>query len=282
MTIHHLPPFGDRAPTAGRNETDDTGDVDDVDVIDDCDLGDDDSFEGSVDTSERGTEGRAAMGSLFDDDDASTNRFGGLDPSSTFAHRVVTPALLAGLTGVPLPVCQSYHYLLFSTLEDVGDFDGLIVAPPVFIGPRSERFEVASRWFVEHPAPDVPDIWADINTTDEPDSAGEELQAQVTKTLSNHSLGLAVAAGSNPSLTFGSADALTDQIIDDMFDHADSWSGDEIARLTDMTLAVIGCGADVVRLIGGARIRVVDPVNAGSRRSGRLRTGVRNNSVTPI
>jgi hypothetical protein len=278
MTIHHLPPFGDRDPATGRT---DTGDIADVDDTDDSNLAYD-SFDGSDETFERGAERAGAdFSGRFDDYDESANRFGGLDPSSTFAHRVVTPALLAGLTGVALPVCQSFHHLVFCTLEAVGDFDGLIVAPPVFIGPRSERFEVASRWMIDHPAPDIAEIWADINTTDEPDPAGDELQATVTRTLSNHSFGLSLAVNSNPSLTFGSGDALIDRILDDMFDLADSWSGDEIARLIDITLALIGCSADVVRLIGGAQVRVVDP--DGSLPGGtRIRTEVRKNSVTPL
>lgn len=265
MTIHPLPPFGDRAPDENADDCEACDDCDEfgnVDDLDDCDLEFDDRSDDAAECDLR-------CDDQFDDADETTNRFGGLDSSSTLAHRVVTPPLLAGLTGVALPICQAFHHILFSMLEYVGDYDGLVVAPPVCIGPRSERFGDAARWVADHPAPDVGAIWAEINTDDDPDAACDELQATVTTTLSNHSLGLSLAAGSNPSLTFGSADALTDRILDELFEVPVSWCGDEIARLTDIAVALIGCGADVVRLIGGAQVQVVDPDGSSLPRSGR-------------
>ena len=246
-------------------------DTDDCDDCDDCGLVDDAPFDGSSAMTgvvvPCGVERCAAhFGGLFDDLDESLNRYGSLDPSSTWTHRVVTPPLLAGLTGVALATCQSFHHLLFCTLEDVGDFDGLIVAPPVCIGTRSERFESAARWAIEHPAPDVGEIWADINTTDEADTAGDDLQATVTRRLSNHSLALSLAMNSNPTLTFGSTDALVDRLLDDMFGLADSWSGDEIARLADVALTLIGCIADVTGLVGGAHVGVLEPIDRATIR----------------
>jgi hypothetical protein len=247
MTIHHLPSFGDRDPAERPDDTADIGD------LDGSEFGFDDVFVGE-------RSGNGAAGGLFDDSDETANRFGGLDPSSTFAHRTVTPALLAGLTGVALPICQPFHHILFRTLEDIGDFDGLIVAPPLIIGPRTDRFESAARWVMKHPAPDVAGTLAQINATDEPDPAGDDLEAAATKALMDHSLGVALAANANPSLTFGSTDALIDRILDDMFEVDESWSGDEIAHLTDIALALIGCVANVANaagLVGGAHVHVV-------------------------
>jgi hypothetical protein len=270
MTIHHLPSFGHRDPAERSDDT--AGDCD----VDGSDLGFD-GFEGGRSDTRIGGDG--AGGGLFDDSDETANRFGGLDHSSTFVHRNVTPALLAGLTGVALPICQSFHHILFRTLEDVGDSDGLVVAPPIMIGPRSQRFETAARWVIEHPAPDVAGTLAQINATDEPDQAGDALEAAATRALMDHSLGVSLAANTNPSLTFGSTDALTDRILDDMFEVNEPWSGDEIAHLTDLALALIGCVSDVdglVGLVGGAQVQVVDWFDGCERPAEPVRTDVRD------
>jgi hypothetical protein len=87
-----------------------------------------------------------------DDLDESRHRFGGLDRSNRLAHRAITPPLLAALTGVGLPDCQDFHHVLFSLLEVIGDFDGLIATPSVVVG-RGEPLDAATG-LVGHPPGD--------------------------------------------------------------------------------------------------------------------------------
>lgn len=93
---------------------------------------------------------------LFDDLDGSRNRYGSLDPATGLAHRAVTPQLLAGLTGLDLPLCRAFHCALFGLLEDIADFDGLIATSEFWVGADARRMPAADQWLFEHPAP-VPD-----------------------------------------------------------------------------------------------------------------------------
>ena len=91
----------------------------------------------------------------FDDFEESMHRFHSFDRADPLAHRTLTPAMLASLSGVPLTWCQPFHFVLFALLEDVGDFDGLIATPRLLMGAGDARLDSAQAWLRHQPAPDV-------------------------------------------------------------------------------------------------------------------------------
>lgn len=207
-----------------------------------------------------GADESAANHDEFDDRDDSPNRFGGLDPTTSLAHRVVTPPLLSGLTGVELPVCRAFHHALFSLLEDIGDFDGLIAAPLTYIGPDPRRFGLAASWLAEHEAPDVA---AMVDRFENDLEAGDgvamadpvEVYQRIAVALSDHSCELAAAVGTNPSLTFGSFGALVDTVIDNVLEVVDTCRPDQVESLTALSIAMLSRAADHVTIVGDAVIR---------------------------
>jgi hypothetical protein len=176
----------------------------------------------------------------FDDLDESLNRYGGLDRSNRFAHRVVTPQLLAGLTGAELSLCRAYHRALFQLLEDLGDFDGLIATSEFFADTSARRLQAADEWLSEHPSPDPSD-----------GSPPDRLAA------ADHSLELAVAMDTNPSLTFGSMTSLVDRLVGEVLE-VDEFGGTcsaaEIEFLTAVALVLLASTAAFATTIGGARV----------------------------
>ena len=201
----------------------------------------------------------------FDDGDVSLNRFGGLDPANSQTHRVITPHLLSGVTGIPLASCQEFHHVFFSLLESIGDFDGLIAAPDVYVAARGEVIEPARAWLVVHPSPSP-------TAVDDVDACGHGVPSVgrdvCERAVAHHSLELAAAAGSNLSLTFGSVDAVADRLIDDMREIGSSCPESDVDLLTVLGLSALGGVGPTTELIGGAQVRLLgDDVPAG--RAGR-------------
>lgn len=179
----------------------------------------------------------------FDDLDGSLNRYGGLERSNHLAHRVVSPPLLAALTGRDLPFCQVFHHVMFSLLEDIGDFDGLIATSEFFVGPGA-HLRAADHWLATHPAPAVDD-----------DSR------PAREAVADHSLALSVAMDTNPSLTYGSLASLAEVLLPDVLDICEpgrSCSSDEIETLAAATLLMLAHLRPLARLVGGARVWAVD------------------------
>ena len=175
----------------------------------------------------------------FDDFDESPNRYGGLDPANRFAHRVVTPQLLAGFTDAELRLCRAFHHVLFQLLEDLGDFDGLIATSEFFVDTTARRMRAADEWLSQHPSP--------IPSDDSP----------TERSPADHSLELAVAMNSNPSLTFGSMASLVDRLVEELME-VDELSGrcsaHEIETLATVSLVLLATTAALVTIIGGARV----------------------------
>lgn len=189
----------------------------------------------------------------FDDSNEDMRRFGSIDVQYRYAHRTLSAPLLAMLTDVQIPDCQAFHRVLFALLEDVGDFDGLVATPHVIVAGRPDRVAAARGWLTEHPPPDVAalhDALLDGRLDDD----------HVTRCIERHSLGLAQAAGSNPSLTIGSLEALQHRLIGDVLDILISCSNDDFHRLTDMVIRLLARLPDSLGLVGGA---VVVPVHHG-------------------
>lgn len=184
----------------------------------------------------------------FEDADESMRRYGSLDRQYRYAHRTVSATVLAALTGIQIPVCQAFHHTFFGLLEDIGDHDGLIATPGLLIAGRRERIAAASDRLAEHPEPDVPALMAAADF-DEPT---RDLDQRIDQIIERHSLDLAVAAGTNPSLTLGSTAALHDRAIDEILDLLLSCQVDEIERLTDTTIDLLRRMPSSIRLLGDA------------------------------
>ena len=189
----------------------------------------------------------------FDDSDEAMTRYGSIDRQYRYAHRTISAPLLAILTSIQIPVCQVFHRCLFGLLENVGDFDGLIATPKLLIT-RTERAAAASTWLAQHPQPDV----AALLAASDPDESCGSVDRHITENINRHSLGLAAAADSNPSLTLGSVAALQEQLIDDVLDLVLSCQVDEIQRLTATAIDMLGRMPASIRLIGGAAITPID------------------------
>lgn len=181
------------------------------------------------------------------------DRFGGHDPDGTLAHRVLTPPLLAGITGVDLATCRTFHGALFRLIDSVGESGGIIAAPPIFIGPDPDRLRAAEYWTTEHPEPAVEAIWAD---------RGRGLRAhrvaadRIDAALSEHARGLAEATGADPRLTFGSFHGFASRLIDDVYRLDRKHQCETIVVLVDYSLAVLGSTADHIHCLGGAVVRL--------------------------
>jgi hypothetical protein len=183
-------------------------------------------------------------------------RYGSLDRQYRHAHRTVSPTALATLTGIQIPVCQAFHCAFFGVLEDVGDLDGLIATPCLLIAGRHERVAAASSWLGGHPPPDVPAMMAAAD----PDEPAGDLGGRITETIERHSLDLAIAAGTNPSLTLGSMMALCDRIVDEILDLVLSCQVDEIERLTDAAIDLLRRAPTSIRPLGDAVLHPLVPI----------------------
>ena len=114
--------------------------------------------------------------------------------------------------------------------------------------PQPLMIDAASNWLDGHPEPDVPAMLA----TADPDEPAGDLDRRITETLERHSLDLASAAGTNPSLTLGSTTALHDRVIDEILDLVLSCQVDEIERLTDVAIDLLLRMPTSVRAVGDA------------------------------
>lgn len=173
------------------------------------------------------------------------NRFGSLDPDHELAHRAVTPGLLSGLCWLDVELCRLFHAAVFELIEDVGDFDGVIATPDFFADTGTRRIRQANEWMLDHPAPDER----------EGDRSGRDAVA-------DHSQELAVAIGSNPSLTFASTAALRERLIDGVLDRGPRdlvVSDEQIDWLADLTFRLLAELRGHVVASGGVRVWAAEP-----------------------
>lgn len=185
----------------------------------------------------------------FHDDDETLTRFGSTGPATRQAHRVINPGVLAALTGVPPVVCEEFHHVLFTLLDSIGDFDGLLATPLVCVG-RADRLATAQVWLAEHPQAGI-DAILDAAADEESD---DSVWGRITAELATHSLALAAVVGSNPSLTFGAIDAIGMRLDDDLGRIALSTELEEVLLLTRAALELIARLPGTVVLTGGATI----------------------------
>jgi hypothetical protein len=158
--------------------------------------------------------------------------------------------LLAALTGVGLPDCQDFHHVLFSLLESIGDFDGLIATPSVVVG-RGEPLDAALAWLATYPAIDVDSMIASADELED----NVDLDRRIDAAIEAHSLALAVAVDTNPSLTFGSIEAVRERLVDDVLEITLSCRPDQIEALTATALELLARLPGSTVIVGGATAR---------------------------
>jgi hypothetical protein len=187
-----------------------------------------------------------------DDDDESLNRFGSDAEFNRYAHLAVNTTVLAAITGFPTEACEEFHHTLFSLLEAVGDFDGLIATPLVCIGQVDARAR-AQEWLAAHPAVDVGAMRAgDDDPTGDDLDTDEQLWARIMTAIEAHSLDLAAAVGTNPSLTFGSLEAVSERLQTDICDIAPSCITAQVTTMTEVALDLTARLPESVHIVGGA------------------------------
>lgn len=176
--------------------------------------------------------------------DDGRDRFASFDRSHVLAHRAVSPGLLAGLCWLDLPVCQAFHAALFELLEDIGDHDGMIATAGYYADAATGRMRDADEWVWDHPVP----------ADDVVDRATRDLVA-------DHSLELASAMGSNPTLTFASPAALRERLLEGMLDvsHDVEVTGEQIDGLVDLTFRLLAEVRHDLAIVGGVRVWVAEP-----------------------
>lgn len=180
-----------------------------------------------------------------DDVDESLNRYGSFDRRHRVAHRVINPSVLSALTGFPPIPCQEFHHVLFDLLEAIGDDDGLIATPLVCVG-RDDALLTAHEWLAAHPSGGVDAMRALADESESDDARWCRVKAAVEA----HSLALALATGTNPSLTFGSIEAVSERLVDEVLEIALSCMPQQTTELTDLTLELIARLPDSVRIVG--------------------------------
>lgn len=197
---------------------------------------------------------RAACGVdiRVDDDDESLNRFGSAAEFNRYAHLAVNTTVISAITGFPTETCEEFHHTLFSLLEAVGDFGGLIATPLVCIGHVDARVR-AQEWLAAHPAVDVgaTRTAAEDPTADDPDT-DEQLWARIMAAIETHSLDLAAAVGTNPSLTFGSLEAVSERLQTDICEIAPTCMPTQVTTMTDVALDLVARLPESVHIVGGA------------------------------
>lgn len=187
-----------------------------------------------------------------DDADESLNRFGSTDRRLRHAHLALNTTVIAAITGFPTDACEEFHHTLFTLLEAVGDFDGLIATPLVCIG-RVDAAVRAQTWLAAHPAVDVAAMYtaACDPDADLPATAGD-IWTQIDAAIQAHSLGLATAADTNPSLTFGSIEALSERLQVDICEITLECMPAQVTTMTTVALDLIARLPESVHLVGGA------------------------------
>lgn len=192
----------------------------------------------------------------FDDLDGPMHRFESFDRSGAIAHRMLTPAVFATLTNVPLTWCQPFHFALFALLEDVGDFDGVIATPRLLIGASDARLDSAEAWLRGHPAPDV-EAMIEASENDDFSTVADDEQ-HIADAVDAHSLAIAIAAGSNPSLTLGCHDAFLQRLTDNFLEIEMSCRVDHMSALTAAAVNTLGSVASTARIVGGVTLRPIE------------------------
>lgn len=183
---------------------------------------------------------------LIDGLDDSRDRFASFERNHVLAHRAVAPGLLSGLCWLDLEVCQAFHATVFELLEHIGDFDGLIATSAFFVDTGMGRMDAAEAWLFDHPAP--------------PDD--DDARA-ASDAVTDHSLALAAAVGSNPSLTFASTAALRERLLEGVLEHGKPdlvVSDQQIDWLTDLTLRLLAELRHDVVVVGGVRVVAAEPL----------------------
>lgn len=181
---------------------------------------------------------------LFDDLDESLDRYGSFDRDHLLAHRAVTPTLLSGLCWLDLGLCQTFHAVLFELLESVGDHDGLIATPGFFVDTGTRRMRAANAWLFDHPAP-----------------TGGDGSRSDRDEIADHSQELAIAVGTNPSLTFASTAALRERLLEGVLEISERdvpVTDEQIDWLTDLTLRLLSELRGHVITVGGCRVWAAD------------------------
>lgn len=138
----------------------------------------------------------------------------------TVSRRVSSDALMEN-TGLALSVCETFHVAFVDLIEDVGDFDGLIVTPNVVILGRHDRVDAALAWLARRLRASRPTM----STADARMVAPDD-----------DSLHLGFAVGSNPSLTFAFETAVAAYLLGDVLDSATHCGP---ARAEQLTTAAI-------------------------------------------
>lgn len=182
---------------------------------------------------------------LIDALDDGRDRFGSFGRDHVLAHRAVTPGLLAGLCWLDLPICQAFHATFFELLEDIGDFDGMIATAGFYADAATGRMRSANEWVWDHPAP------------------SEEANGRAGRdVVADHSQELAVVMGSNPSLTFASAAAIRERVLEGVLDQEPprlEVSDEQIDWLIDLTLRLLSEVRHGVEIVGGVRVWAAEP-----------------------
>ena len=188
----------------------------------------------------------------YDSFDDSHDPYDSATEGVPFAHHVISPALLAGMSGAPLELCRTFHRVLFERLDAVGGFDGLIVMPAAIIGPGdSTKWHGAFSWLRSSPAPDADALYDEhLAAGYEPDEASDHVE----HTVMHHSLALATELGTNPSLTHASLPALSRSLLVMMIREITFDDVRHLEVLTEVAIALLAITSLECRLEGGARV----------------------------
>lgn len=193
---------------------------------------------------------RPHLGRRLDELDPSLNRYGSFDGDDHVAHRAVTPTMLSGLCWLEADLCRAFHAAMFELLEDIGDFDGMIATRDFFVDRGSHRLRAANHWLFDHPAP----------STDDDSRAARDAIAE-------HSLALAIALDTNPSLTFASSAALRERLLEAVLEIVGpdvTVSEEQIGWLADLTLRLLAELDGYVETLGGYRVWAAEDPPASS------------------
>lgn len=191
-------------------------------------------------------------GDVIDDESFDDDPYDSFVGGVPFAHHVISPALLAGLSGAPIALCRTFHRALFEMLDGVGGFDGLIVTPAAPIGPsRSPEWSRALRWLRTWPAPDANAMYDEhLAAGYEPDEASDHVE----HTVMHHSLDLAMEVGTNPSFTHASLPSVSHALLLQIASEIEHDDVRHVDALTEVAIALLAITSFECRLDGGARV----------------------------
>lgn len=143
------------------------------------------------------------------------------------AAELVSTETLMQLTGLTLPVCEAFHTAIVNLIEDVGDFDGLIVTPNLLIVGRDDRVDAALGWLARQRR-----------------RRGKAVASDASRRFASDddSFHLGWAAETNPSLTFASAAAVAAYLLDEVLDTAVRCRPADAERLTTAAVELLRQG----------------------------------------